>query len=127
MDTFDIILLGGLCGLIGAGAWFRNRRIVRLVVVFILFCISFSSVILLTTFGPRSAVSQREQQGGTPSMDFAEGVSSATRISRLYYPYIMLSTVGLTALAVLSPKKGRDDGIDKSGRSAFKSSPKPRE
>jgi hypothetical protein len=109
MDTLDIILLGLLCCIIGAGFLFRQQRIIRLVVVFILFCISFGSVMSLSTFGPRLAVSQHERQGGQSSKDFAEGVSSATKIAALYHPYILLSTVGLALMAVLSQMKGRDD------------------
>ena len=65
MDTFGIILLGVLCCIIAAGFLFRQQRVVRLVVVFILFCISFGSVMSLSTFGPRLAVSQHERQGGS--------------------------------------------------------------
>ena len=109
MDTLDIILLGALCCLIGTGFLFRQKRIVRLVVVFILFCISFGSVMSLSTFGPRLAVSQHEQQDGQSSKDFVEGVSSTAKIGSHYYPYVLLSTIGLALMAVLSQKKGRDD------------------
>jgi hypothetical protein len=110
MDTFDIVFLGILCCLIGAGYLFRQHRAVRLVVVFILFCISFGSVMSLATIAPRSAISQHEREGGQASKDFVEGVSSATKLSGLYYPYVALSTVGLALMAMLSQKKGRKDG-----------------
>lgn len=109
MDTFDIILLGVLCCFICAGFLFRQLRIVQLFVVFILFCISFGSVMSLSTFGPRMAVSQYERQGGQASKDFLEGVSSAAKIAGHYYPYVLLSTAGLALMALLSRKKGRDD------------------
>ncbi|MBI3417149.1 MAG: hypothetical protein HY043_17805 [Verrucomicrobia bacterium] len=109
MDTIDIILLGGLCCVISAGCLFRKQRIVRLLVVFILFCISFGSVMSLSTFGPRLAIGQHDRQSGQSSKEFVEGVSLATKIAGLYYPYVLLSTVGLALMAVLSQKKGRDD------------------
>ena len=109
MDTLDIILLGVLCCLIGVGFLFRQRKVVRLLVVFILFCISFGSVMSLASFGPRLSISQHERQGGQSSKDFVEGVSFATKIAGLHYPYILLSTVGLALMAVLGQKKGRDD------------------
>jgi hypothetical protein len=108
MDTLDIILLGVLSCLIGAGFLFRQRRIVRLVVVFILFCVSFGSIFSLATFGPRLAISQHERQGGHPSEEFVRGVSSATKTAGLFYPYVLLSTVGLALIAVSNQKRGRE-------------------
>ena len=109
MNTLDIILLGLICCLIDAGVLFRQKKIVRLVVVFILFCISFGSVMSLSTFGPRLTVSQHERHGGQSSKEFAEGVLSATKIAGLYYPYVLVSTVGLALMAVLNRRKGREN------------------
>lgn len=109
MDTLDSILLGVLCSLIGAGFLFRQRQAVRFIVVFLLFCISFGSVMSLAAFGPRLATSQHEWQIGQSSKDFREGASSATKIAALYYPYVLLSIFGLALMALTGRKKGRDN------------------
>jgi hypothetical protein len=63
----------------------------------------------LSTFGPRLAVRQHEREAGASSKDFVEGVASVSKIDGLYFPYVLLSTVGLALLAVVGQKRGRDD------------------
>jgi hypothetical protein len=105
MNTLDIVLLGGLCCLIAVGFLFRQHRAVRLLVIAILFCISFGSIMTLSTFGGRLAVAQHERTDGQASKEFVEGVVSVVKIDGMYFPYVLLSTVGLGLLAITSQKR----------------------
>ena len=107
MDTLDIVFLGILCCIIGAGYLFRQHKAARVFVVAILFCVSFGSVLSIATFGPRSAIKQHEREVGLSSKEFVEGVSSASKVAGLCYPYVALSIIGLALMAMLGEPKGR--------------------
>ncbi len=109
MDTIDIILLGGLCSLIGAGYLFRHLIAVRLSVVTILVCIGFGSFICLSMFSPRLIVNRYERLEGKPTKDIEEGVRFAMKVAGVYAPYALLSMAGLALMAVLNPRKTRSD------------------
>jgi hypothetical protein len=109
MDIFDITLLASLCCLIGVAVLFRHRKPVRIVVVVLLLLTTCFSILALDGFSPRLAVSLHEREGGKWSEDFRDGVLSATRVSRPYYPYILVSSMGLALIAIIGPKRKLDD------------------
>lgn len=109
MDAFDFAALGGICCLIAAGFLFRHLRFVRLSVVFILFCVGFGSALDLSLGLPRSLFNQGPPHTTEPSEEFFEGLRVGGRFGQVHAPYLMLSTVGLTLLAVVSEKRKRSN------------------
>ncbi len=107
METIDVICLSALCVVICAGFLFRDRRIIHLSAVLILFVIGFGSVATLSAIGPRLAVKTHERQNGNVSTEAIEGIKTANLVSRPWYPYILFSIFGLTILAALRPGKNK--------------------
>lgn len=109
MHALDITLIVFLCGVIACSIRFRERRWVRIASAFILLLTTCFSVFTLSAFSPRLAVSLHECEGGRWSEDFRDGVLSSARVSRPYYPYIMISAFGLALIAVISERRRNDD------------------
>ena len=110
MHALDITLFVFLCCVIGCGVLFRERRWVRILSALILLLTTCVSVFSLSAFSPRLAFSLHEREGGRWSEDFRDGVLLSARVSRPYYPYIMISAVGLALVAVISQRRKNDDG-----------------
>jgi len=109
MDALDLVLIVVLCCVIACSILFRERRWVRIASALILLLTTCFSVFSLSAFSPRLAVSLHEREGGRWSEDFRDGVLASAKVSRPYYPYIMISAFGLALVAVISERRRNDD------------------
>lgn len=105
MNNIYFLLLSLLCCIIIAAVIWRQRKFIRIVVVFILFLTSLFSVFSLFSFVPRLATSYHERQGKAWSEKFRDGVSAAKAVSEPHYPFLLISSCGLTIIALVKTKK----------------------
>jgi len=102
MTEIDIILLACLCCTIAAAVALRRRRFVQVASILIFLGALWVSIFEMYTFGPRLAVSKHKSAGGKWSQDFRDGVRAAKQINEPYYPYILISSVGLAAICLVA-------------------------
>jgi hypothetical protein len=101
MGTIDAILLPLLCGVIVLALVSRRSKVFRVIAVLILVGATWVAVVDLFMFAPRLATSIRERQGKPWSEDYRDGVVTARDIALPYYPYVLVSSLGLGILALL--------------------------
>ena len=110
MQSVDALLLGFLCLAIAVSVFFRRHRAVRGLALLLFVGMIWGALFELYAFAPRLAMSQHQRSGKQWSAEVSEGAAVVTEVSRPWYPYIFVSSVGLAVLALLPMKAVRGGG-----------------
>ena len=109
MGIIDFILLPFVCCVIVAALIWRRHALARVIAILILFAVSSFAIVSLAAFAPRWAASLHERQGKKWSEDFRDGVDAATAVASPHYPYLLVSSLGLSIIALLRQKRPNHD------------------
>jgi len=95
----DIVLLTTLVFMAAAGCYCKSTWIRRLIVLTLLLPIFAITLVLLAGFDVRSAAA-RAYDEGTWSQDFVRGLTTMSRATKQYLPYVLVCSGALAILAM---------------------------